>query len=124
MNLRASLEAEEMEARIAGISGEKDELSTAIAKLRGSIGHINREGRERLNQVFTEVDKHFQTLFSPHVRGGGRGASGAGGIGRPVAGRAGNLRPAAGQEAGRPVAAVGWGAGTNCIVADFRRLQM
>ncbi len=71
VNLRASIEAEEMEARIAGISGEKDELSTAIAKLRGSIGHINREGRERLNQVFAEVDKHFQTLFA-RMFGGGR----------------------------------------------------
>ncbi len=71
VNLRAALEAEEMEGRIAGIAGEKAELDTAIAKLRGSIGHINREGRERLAQVFTQVDSHFQQLFA-RMFGGGR----------------------------------------------------
>jgi chromosome segregation protein len=71
VNLRAAIEAEEMEARVAGIAGEKEELATAIAKLRGSIGHINREGRERLTAVFAEVDKHFQQLFS-RMFGGGR----------------------------------------------------
>ena len=71
VNLRAAGEAEEMEGRIAGIAGEKAELDTAIAKLRGSIGHINREGRERLTQVFTQVDSHFQQLFA-RMFGGGR----------------------------------------------------
>ena len=71
VNLRASIEAEEMEGRISGIAGEREELATAIAKLRGSIGHINREGRERLTQVFTEVDRHFQSLFA-RMFGGGR----------------------------------------------------
>ena len=71
VNLRAALEAEEMETRITGIAGEKAELDTAISKLRGSIGHINREGRERLSQVFTQVDAHFQQLFS-RMFGGGR----------------------------------------------------
>ena len=71
MNLRAAAEAEEMEARIAGIASEKAELATAIAKLRGSIGHINREGRERLSQVFADVDRHFQALFA-RMFGGGR----------------------------------------------------
>ena len=71
VNLRAALEAEEMQTRIAGIAGEKAELDTAIAKLRGSIGHINREGRERLTKVFTEVDAHFQQLFA-RMFGGGR----------------------------------------------------
>ena len=71
VNLRAASEAEEMEARIAGIATERAELDTAVAKLRGSIGHINREGRERLSQVFTEVDRHFQALFA-RMFGGGR----------------------------------------------------
>ena len=35
-------------AEIATIVAERDELGTAIAKLRGGIGHLNREGRERL----------------------------------------------------------------------------
>ena len=71
VNMRAAIEAEEMQTRITGIAGEKAELDTAIAKLRGSIGHINREGRERLSQVFTQVDAHFQQLFA-RMFGGGR----------------------------------------------------
>jgi chromosome segregation protein len=70
VNLRADIEAEEAEQAIATIDKERDEITTAIAKLRGSIGHLNREGRERLSQVFTEVDKHFQTLFSRMFGGG------------------------------------------------------
>jgi chromosome segregation protein len=70
VNLRADIEAEEAEAAIATIDRERDEITTAIAKLRGSIGHLNREGRERLATVFTEVDRHFQTLFSRMFGGG------------------------------------------------------
>lgn len=71
VNLRAEVEAGEVEQRIASIDQEREELTTAIAKLRGSIGHLNREGRERLTTVFQEVDKHFQALFA-RMFGGGR----------------------------------------------------
>jgi chromosome segregation protein len=71
VNLRAELEAEEIALRLASIDEDRDELATAINKLRGSIGHLNREGRDRLNQVFAEVDKHFQQLFA-RMFGGGR----------------------------------------------------
>jgi chromosome segregation protein len=70
VNLRAEIEAEEAEAAIAAIERERDEITTAIAKLRGSIGHLNREGRDRLSTVFAEVDRHFQTLFSRMFGGG------------------------------------------------------
>jgi chromosome segregation protein len=70
VNLRAEAEAEEVEKHIATIAAERDELATAIAKLRGSIGHLNREGRERLNAVFQEVDRNFQALFSRMFGGG------------------------------------------------------
>ena len=70
VNLRAEIEAEEAETAIATIDRERDEIASAIAKLRGSIGHLNREGRERLSTVFTEVDGHFQTLFSRMFGGG------------------------------------------------------
>ncbi len=56
---------------MAQIVAERDELTTAIAKLRGSIGHLNREGRERLAAVFQEIDRHFQALFT-RMFGGGR----------------------------------------------------
>jgi chromosome segregation protein len=71
VNLRAEVEAEEIEKQIATIETERAELTTAIAKLRGSIGHLNREGRERLGAVFQEVDRHFQGLFA-RMFGGGR----------------------------------------------------
>lgn len=71
VNLRAEQEADEVEKQIATIDTEREELTTAIAKLRGSIGHLNREGRERLNEVFQEVDKNFQQLFT-RMFGGGR----------------------------------------------------
>ncbi len=70
VNLRAEIEAEEAEKAIADIERERDEIGSAIAKLRGSIGHLNREGRERLSAVFTEVDGHFQTLFARMFGGG------------------------------------------------------
>ncbi len=70
VNLRAEIEAGEAEEAIATIERERGEITAAIAKLRGSIGHLNREGRERLTAVFTEVDKNFQSLFSRMFGGG------------------------------------------------------
>ena len=71
VNLRAEIEADEIAAQIDAITREHGDLTTAIARLRGSIGHLNREGRERLAAVFAEVDRHFQTLFA-RMFGGGR----------------------------------------------------
>jgi chromosome segregation protein len=71
VNLRADTEAAEIEQQIATIDKDRDELTTAIARLRGSIGNLNREGRERLSQVFQSVDRHFQQLFA-RMFGGGR----------------------------------------------------
>jgi len=71
VNLRADVEAADVEKRMTALAGERDELTTAIAKLRGSIGHLNREGRERLNAVFHQVDRNFQALFV-RMFGGGR----------------------------------------------------
>ncbi len=71
VNLRAEGEAEEIAARVEEILREGAELTTAIAKLRGSIGHLNREGRERLAAIFEQVDNQFQALFA-RLFGGGR----------------------------------------------------
>ena len=70
VNLCAESEAAEIETRLAAIDADRDELSAAISKLRGSIGHLNREGRERLTAVFAEVDRHFQHLFARMFGGG------------------------------------------------------
>jgi chromosome segregation protein len=71
VNLRAEIEAEELARQIALIDSEKGDLTAAIAKLRGSVGHLNREGRERLSAVFVDIDKHFQALYA-RMFGGGR----------------------------------------------------
>jgi chromosome segregation protein len=71
VNLRAEVEAAEIAAQIDTITREREDLGTAIAKLRGSIGHLNREGRERLSAVFQQVDQHFKSLFT-RMFGGGR----------------------------------------------------
>jgi len=71
VNLRAETEADEVGRQIDTIAREHEELTTAIAKLRGSIGHLNREGRDRLTAVFSQVDQHFQGLFT-RMFGGGR----------------------------------------------------
>jgi chromosome segregation protein len=71
VNLRAEAEAETIEQQLATIDKDRDDLATAIARLRGSIGNLNREGRERLNQVFQAIDQHFQQLFT-RMFGGGR----------------------------------------------------
>ena len=88
-------------SRSATIETEREELTTAIAKLRGSIGHLNREGRERLTEVFQQVDQQFPAAVHPHVRRRPR-ASGAGRLRRSAGGRAGNLRPAARARSWRP----------------------
>ena len=71
VNLLAEVEAEAIEKQAEILEHERAEIQTAIAKLRGSIGHLNREGREKLNAVFQEVDRNFQQLFT-RMFGGGR----------------------------------------------------
>ncbi len=71
VNLRAEQDALEIETEIDRIDRERGEIAEAIAKLRGSIGHLNREGRERLRDKFVEIDRHFQALFQ-RMFGGGR----------------------------------------------------
>ncbi|GBR53076.1 chromosome partition protein Smc [Neokomagataea thailandica NBRC 106555] len=71
VNLRADLEYQEARKTADTIAHEHAELTQAIARLRGAIGSINKEGRERLTAVFSAVDQHFQSLFS-RMFGGGR----------------------------------------------------
>ncbi|OYW07288.1 MAG: hypothetical protein B7Z53_06545 [Rhodospirillales bacterium 12-71-4] len=71
VNLRAETELAELEANRARIETERAEVATAIAKLRGVIGHLNREGRDRLRVVFDRVDTEFRGLFT-RLFGGGR----------------------------------------------------
>ena len=75
VNLRAQQEGDELTAQIDTLNSEREDLLTAIEKLRQGISELNREGRARLLASFKEVDKHFQSLFI-RLFGGGRGDPG------------------------------------------------
>ena len=70
VNLRADQEIEELQEQIAGMEHERDDLTAAIARLRGAIGALNREGRQRLTAAFDAVNGHFQDLFRKLFGGG------------------------------------------------------
>ena len=70
VNLVAADELAEAEARHGTSLAEQAELSEAVNRLRGSIGNLNREGRERLRAAFEAVDTHFRRLFTRLFEGG------------------------------------------------------
>jgi chromosome segregation protein len=70
VNLVAADELAQAEAQL-GVNGtEKAELTEAVHRLRGSIGNLNREGRDRLRAAFEAVDGHFRRLFTTLFQGG------------------------------------------------------
>ncbi|MXO73635.1 AAA family ATPase [Altererythrobacter aerius] len=70
VNLVASEELSRIEAEHGSNAAEQAELSEAVNRLRGSIGNLNREGRERLRAAFEQVDTHFRRLFTRLFEGG------------------------------------------------------
>ena len=70
VNLIAADELSELEEEQEKGAGESAELTEAINRLRGSIGSLNREGRQRLLTAFEAVDEHFRRLFTTLFDGG------------------------------------------------------
>ncbi|MEO0642620.1 MAG: AAA family ATPase [Pseudomonadota bacterium] len=70
VNLVAAEELARVEQEHGANASEQAELTEAVARLRGSIGNLNREGRERLRAAFEEVDGHFRILFTRLFQGG------------------------------------------------------
>ncbi|RJF90506.1 chromosome segregation protein SMC [Sphingomonas cavernae] len=70
VNLVAEQELAEIEAEHKTSAAEREELGLAINRLRGSIGNLNREGRQRLLAAFEAVNGHFQRLFITLFNGG------------------------------------------------------
>jgi chromosome segregation protein len=58
VNLLAADELADAEDRHGASITEQAELTEAVHRLRGSIGNLNREGRERLRAAFEAVDAH------------------------------------------------------------------
>lgn len=70
VNLSAEKEAEEVQDKLDTMVRDRDDIIEAIAKLRGGITALNREGRARLNEAFGKVNAHFQELFTTLFGGG------------------------------------------------------
>ena len=70
VNLVATEELAKLEQDQGTSAEEQAELQEAVNRLRGSIGSLNREGRERLSAAFEQVDTHFQRLFTRLFDGG------------------------------------------------------
>ena len=70
VNLVAADELARIEAAHGSSAAEQAELTEAVHRLRGSIGSLNREGRERLRGAFEQVDGHFRRLFTRLFEGG------------------------------------------------------
>ena len=70
VNLVAAEELARIEEEHGTNASEQAELTEAVNRLRGSIGNLNREGRQRLKAAFEEVDGHFRVLFTRLFEGG------------------------------------------------------
>lgn len=70
VNLSAEKEAEEVQEKLDTMVADRDDLIEAIAKLRGGIAALNREGRARLSEAFGKVNGYFQELFTSLFGGG------------------------------------------------------
>jgi chromosome segregation protein len=70
VNLRAEEESRELTEQLETMTNEREDLVSAIAKLRQGIGSLNREGRERMLEAFEKVNANFSRLFT-HLFGGG-----------------------------------------------------
>ena len=70
VNLVAEQELAELDTSRDANVAEKEELTQAIHRLRGSIGSLNREGRVRLLEAFEKVNDHFKSLFTTLFDGG------------------------------------------------------
>ncbi|MEC7792799.1 MAG: chromosome segregation protein SMC [Pseudomonadota bacterium] len=70
VNLRAEEDAKEVAGEHLTLIRDKEDLTEAIATLRGGIAGLNREGRDRLLSAFAQVNRNFGMLFR-HLFGGG-----------------------------------------------------
>jgi chromosome segregation protein len=70
VNLQADEELTALTAQYDTLEKERADVEEAIAKLRGGIAQLNREGKKRLDEAFETVNGHFQRLFTTLFGGG------------------------------------------------------
>jgi chromosome segregation protein len=70
VNLQADDDLVALTTQLDSMTAERTDVEQAIAKLRGAIGQLNKEGKVRLDEAFKIVNGHFERLFT-HLFGGG-----------------------------------------------------
>ena len=70
VNLRADEETTKYETEIKKMEKDRQDLVTAIVKLKESIGELNQKGRERLLEAFEKVNRKFNEVYRKLFNGG------------------------------------------------------
>ncbi len=70
VNLRADEETNKYEDEIKKMEKDRQDLVTAIIKLKESINELNQKGRERLLEAFEKVNRKFNEVYTKLFNGG------------------------------------------------------
>ena len=70
VNLKADEETKKYESEIKKMEDDREDLYSAIVKLKTSIDQLNQKGRERLLQAFTKVNRKFNEVYTKLFSGG------------------------------------------------------
>ena len=70
VNLRADEETSKYEIEIKKMEQDRQDLVTAIIKLKESINELNQKGRERLLEAFERVNRKFNEVYTKLFNGG------------------------------------------------------
>ena len=70
VNLRADEETEQYQTTIRKMESDREDLVSAIAKLRSGINELNQKGRERLLDAFEKVNRKFNDVYTKLFNGG------------------------------------------------------
>ena len=70
VNLRADEETKKYENEIKRMEDDREDLYSAIVKLKSSIDELNQKGRERLLDAFTKVNRKFNEVYTKLFNGG------------------------------------------------------
>ena len=70
VNLRADEETKQYKITINKMEEDREDLVSAISKLRSSINELNQKGRERLVDAFEKVNRKFNDVYTKLFNGG------------------------------------------------------
>jgi len=70
VNLRADEETNKYEVEIKKMEKDREDLVSAITKLKESINELNQKGRERLLEAFDKVNRKFNEVYTKLFNGG------------------------------------------------------